>query len=730
MTVRPADSVPSADVVQRRQGRFRGDIEGLRAIAVLAVVLFHAGFPGLGGGFVGVDVFFVISGFLITGLLWREASTSGTLRLRNFYGARARRLLPASAAVGVVILIASMLLLPPLLARTAMADGIASAIYLGNFWFTAQGVEYMAPFVPPSPFLHYWSLAVEEQFYLVWPVAIIGTAWLLRRTGWANRVYSDRRPYLIVLAVTAVFWFVAALVVMHLAPVAVFYSMPGRAWQLALGGMVALTADRWARATPALAAVAGWLGLALIVASCVLLGPDTLYPGWAALPPTVGAALLIGAGCAVANSGQSGWGADRLLDTAPMRAVGRISYSWYLWHWPVLVLAPYLVGHSLGLAGRLAAALFSVGLAVLTLRYLENPVRFAPRVRSSARTSLILGGVATTSMGLVAALLLVLMPAPVGRGAPAPALAFATPTVPPGAGLAAYDAAVADTFGQVQAAVAASVATRPVPSNLTPPLVDAGVERKQVFWRSCARDAWHVDQPYCTAGDPDSATTVALAGDSHAAMWNAAFRGAAQHRHWRLETLSKASCPLLDLPTRDPQLHREYTECHQWRPAALDRLAELRPRLIVLGLWRDYTTAPGRSAGFNSFDPAWIDSLGRRVRQLRDGGAQVLVLGPVPKPGVVVPICVATHLDDATACSVPRSTAVNEAGIAAERAATEAAGGRYADVTELFCTDQSCPVIVGDTLVYLDANHLTIEYANALAPAMEALAARALAAGR
>jgi peptidoglycan/LPS O-acetylase OafA/YrhL len=166
---------------------FRPDIEGLRAVAVLAVVLFHADVPGLGGGYVGVDVFFVISGFLITGLLWREMNSTGTVGLRHFYGARARRLLPASATVGVITLIASAVLLPPLRARTAIGDGITSALYVSNYRFLLQGVDYSAPAMPLSPFQHYWSLGVEEQFYLVWPALIIGTAWLVRRARRRSR---------------------------------------------------------------------------------------------------------------------------------------------------------------------------------------------------------------------------------------------------------------------------------------------------------------------------------------------------------------------------------------------------------------------------------------------------------------------------------------------------------------------------------------------------------------
>ncbi len=252
------------------QRGFRQDIEGLRAIAVLIVVLFHADVPGMGGGYVGVDVFFVISGFLITGLLWREASTTGSVRLRRFYGARARRLLPASATVGVVTAIASAVLLPPLQARSVFGDGIASGLYVSNYRFILQGVDYLTPYMPPSPFQHYWSLGVEEQFYLVWPPLIIGTAWLVRRvrrTTAANAA-SSQRPYLVVLTLVATVSFALSLAVTQWLPFVAFFSLPTRAWQLAAGGLVALTAGQWRRLPTTFAAIAGWAGLALILLAC------------------------------------------------------------------------------------------------------------------------------------------------------------------------------------------------------------------------------------------------------------------------------------------------------------------------------------------------------------------------------------------------------------------------------------------------------------------------------
>jgi peptidoglycan/LPS O-acetylase OafA/YrhL len=422
VTLRQVDIASPREGMQDKrsaQAGFRQDIEGLRAIAVLAVVLFHAGVPGIGGGYTGVDVFFVISGFLITGLLWREVSTAGTVRLRRFYGARARRLLPASATVGVVTAIASAILLPPLQARTVLGDGIASALYVGNYRFVLQGVDYMAPYMPASPFQHYWSLGVEEQFYLVWPALMIGTAWLVRRVRRraTTAVMASATPYLVVLTVVAIMSFALSLAATRVVPSVAFFSLPTRAWQLAVGGLVALTVMQWRRLAVLPAAIVGWAGLALILLGCTLLSTTTPYPGTAALLPVLGTALVIGAGCAA-----PALGCGRVLGLAPMRAVGRVSYSWYLWHWPVLLLAPPLLGHSLGLAGRLAAAFVSGGLAVLTLHFIENPLRFAAWVRRSGARSLALGGVATAAAVCVSVALLMVVTIPVGRGAPAAAL--------------------------------------------------------------------------------------------------------------------------------------------------------------------------------------------------------------------------------------------------------------------------------------------------------------------
>jgi len=706
---------------------FRGDIEGLRGVTLLAILFFHVDMPGVGGGFVGPDIFFIISGFVITGALWRELDTAGTVRLRQFYGGRARRLLPVSALVGIVTVISSAIVLPPLEIRGVIGDGIACALYVGNYRFALQGTNYFDTDRPPSPFQHYWTLGVEEQFYLLWPVMLAATAWLIMRARRRHRApaRTTKRPYLVLLTLIAAGSFALSLVTSYSMPPMAYFSLQTRAWDLAVGALVALTAGQWSRLPARPAAITSWAGLALIVLACNQLRTTMPYPGTAALLPMIGTVLVIGAGCATPAQG-----CGPILAWSPMRALGRLSYSWYLWHWPVLVLAPALLGHPLGLAGKLAAVGFSGALAALTLRFVENPLRYAAPLRRSPRASLAVGALATAVAVCVGIAALVWVPAPVGRS-----LATQTLTItegPPliGATPDQYNQVVQRDFAQVQTAVAASADLDDVPSNLDPPLADANPNSeadRTPYWHKCMVEYLQVEQPPCAMGDTASPTTVTVVGDSNAWMWITGFQQAAAQRHWRLEMLEKGACPVLDLPTII--YGREYTECKQWSGQTIARLRTEHPKLIVLSMSRRYGPRYNIAAGFTSYDPAWIESMTRLVQQLRGTGAQVLVLGPIPDPQSVVPTCLSQHLDDATTCSPLRSEAVNEPGIAAESAAVKAGGGHYADVTPLFCTAERCPAIIGNTLAYFDRKHTTIEYAQLLAPVLGALADRALAGG-
>ena len=683
--------------------QFRPDIEGLRAVAIVAVVLFHAGVPGVTGGFIGVDVFFVVSGFLITGILWREAAHTDTVQLAKFYAGRARRLLPAAAFVLVATAICATALLPPLQARSVLGDAVASALYVGNYRFAFEGTDYLAADTPPSPLQHYWSLGVEEQFYLLWPALILAIAWALRR----RRRATSAVPYGIVLTVVAAVSLALSLSWTDTQPPWAFFSLPTRAWELAAGGLVALTASQWRRLPGVCAAIAGWGGLALVMVTCTQLGPSEPYPGSAALLPVLGTALVIGAGCAIPNLG-----VGRLLAKPGMRAVGRVSYSWYLWHWPVLLLAPVVFGGPLGLPGRLVAAAMSLGLAILTLHLIENPARFATSLRVSAWRSLAVGATATGVAVCAGLTLLAVRPIPTGPGSAAiPVAAVETPSAP-------HPPTLAEKLIQ---AVAAAVDLRSVPSNLSPPLTD--IPKPEPFLNGCVLSWKDLRQPECASGAAHPQGTVALIGDSHAAMWQPALEVVAQKHGWRLETLAKVTCPLMKLPIVSPYLGREYTECKQWRADILTRVARERPGLVVLDMVRRY----GADFGFTSYDPTWLDSLTRLVAQLRGTGAKVVVLGAVPDPHTTVPTCLSAHLHDVGACSPQRSVAMNDVGIDAEATAVAAGGGQYADLSPYFCTAQRCPVIIGNTMVFRDDNHITVEFAQVMAPVLDAVATGALA---
>ncbi|UMB69031.1 acyltransferase family protein [Mycobacterium paraterrae] len=697
--------------------KFRTDIEGLRGVTLLAILLFHVDMPGVGGGFVGPDIFFIISGFVITGQLWKEVKGSGAIRLRKFYAGRARRLLPVSALVGVATVIASAIWLPPLENQNVFVDGIACALYVGNYRFALQGVDYFAADRPPSPFQHYWTLGVEEQFYLLWPVILAVTTWLVvraraRRRGGAHTGFP-KLPYLVVIVVIAGGSFAVSLVESYWTPPMAYFSLQTRAWDLAIGALIAFTATQWGRLPAFAATMTSWAGFALIVLSCNQLRTTMPYPGMAALLPMLGTVLVIGAGCSGSLRG-----CGRILSWAPMRAIGRLSYSWYLWHWPVLVIAPALLGHPLGLFGKLVAVLFSGGLAMLTLRFVENPLRYAARLRRSPAASIAVGAAATALAACVAVAAMVVIPAPIGRS-------MATQTLngelaPPleGGSIEQYNAAVRRAYAQVQAAVAASADLEDVPSNLDPALADAAAEKDRMLYDGCLNDAKEVEHPECAMADITSATTVALLGDSNAAMWTPGFQRVASDRGWRLEMLTKGRCPVLDLPVIAHG--RRYVECDQWRARIIERLQTEHPKLIVYTVRRGYREPT---------DAAWTDSITRFMRQLRGTGARVLVLGPIPDPHLSPPDCLAQHLDNATACSPLRSAAVNDSLIAAEKAAVEAGGGQYADVTDLFCTAERCPVIVGNTLVHFNESHLTLEYAGLMAPVLATLTDRTLAGG-
>lgn len=366
---------------------FRADVQGIRGIAVLLVVAYHTG-VALPGGFMGVDVFFVVSGYVITRLLAADLSTGGRLDFARFYLRRIRRLLPALAVTIGVVLAASTLLAPLGGQALAARTGAAAAVFNANTYLMRQGGDgYFDVGAELNPLLHTWSLSVEEQFYLVFP-ALLFLAW---KVGRRFTDIGPMRSAILALAAISAVSFAGSLALSHrvtdlagLGPDIAFYSAPTRAWEFAAGGLLALGAATTSRLSgPATAAFAA-LGVAMIGWSAVAFDAGTTWPGKAALAPVVGTALLLASG---EPSGSSR--INRLLEARPLRYLGDISYSWYLWNWPFVVFAAALWPQASG-SVKVAAAVASLLPAHLSYQWVENPIRKRPH--PARRTTLALAG--------------------------------------------------------------------------------------------------------------------------------------------------------------------------------------------------------------------------------------------------------------------------------------------------------------------------------------------------
>jgi peptidoglycan/LPS O-acetylase OafA/YrhL len=688
-------------------------VEGLRGVAVLAVVLYHADLGAVRGGYVGVDVFFVLSGFLITGLLWEEIGRTGRILFASFYARRARRLLPAAVLVLMVTVAAAAFWLPPLHGRAVTSDALASALYVANYRFAVLRTDYLTSEAAPSPLQHYWSLGVEEQFYVFWPLLLLAASLAWRR---------GRTPSLagacVALGIIGVTSLSLSLWLTEAAQPWAFFSLPTRAWELTAGGLVALGAPLLRRLPAAVAAALGWSGFAAVIWSAAGFDSTTPFPGTAALVPVGGTAALLAAGSAAPRLGP-----DVVLRRRPLQLAGKLSYSWYLWHWPVLILVPAALGHPLPSWQRFALAGGSGLLALVTVRAVEDPVRFAPRLRSRPGWSFAVAAALTAAAVSSAVAAAGTIPVPRGPGAAAaaiqlpalPARPAAATTTPAAARLAAIQASVAG-------AVADAVMVREVPSNLDPALEHAHADKARPYLDGCHHTFTETRLHPCVYGVPRSSTSLVLFGDSHAVHWFPALDRLARTRGWRLLSLTKSTCPPIVLSLWSPVLGRPYRECDQWRAGVLRRIRAERPAVVVLGSARHY----GPEYRFRIGGPEWTAGLRAMVSRIRATGAKVGVVGPVPRPKGDVPDCLSRHLRDAVACTQPLARAVDQAGLRSERATVLAAGGIYLNVAPWICTRTTCAVILSNLLLYRDDNHLSTAYSAWLAPVVGAALDQAL----
>lgn len=625
--------------------RFRKDIEGLRAVSIVSVVLYHVQAPGFSGGFIGVDIFFVISGFLISGLLLDEAAATQRIDLVRFWSRRARRLLP-NASLTLLATLALATVIFPTHTRDLLAKEVAAAaLYVSNYYFAANAVDYFRAEDALSPVMHFWSLSIEEQFYLVWPVALL----VAYRTS--------RGPALVAPMLCAVWLlsFAACVSLVRESQPLAFFHTETRCWQLATGALAAW----WLRRGGALPPVIGWAGLAGIAGGIAGLDDAMTYPGMLALLPTLCAAAVLAA------RPTNGWSSpERLLALPLLQWLGARSYSWYLWHWPVIVFAAALFPAS-PLAALLALPV-SLAIASIVFSRFEDPIR-------RGRT----------------------WPSPPGRSLAGGAAAIAAVLV----GSAAF--ARMPVLGGASAELIAA-------------LKRAAKDHGPNYADKCHRGYDDTTQPACSYGNRAGAHRVVLFGDSHAAQWFAPVDAAAKAAGWRFDTWTKTSCPSADVTVWYRPRRAPYVACDDWRAAVLAQLTgRQRPDLVLISNFEGYDALVARDTGRVEFgaeaEILWDAGLRAVLDRLVEAGIAVVIIRDTPRASKTFAKCLAAG--GGAQCDRPRAQAVTDG---AAHASPTGPGIEVLDLTDRICGPKACPVLKDNMVVYSDYHHLTSSFAATL----------------
>jgi peptidoglycan/LPS O-acetylase OafA/YrhL len=672
---------------------FRPDIQGLRALAVGMVVVYHLYPSLLPGGFAGVDVFFVISGFLITGHLLREYRKTGTVSLLGFWGRRAKRLLPAAALVLTVTWLAARFVLPSTrLGETA--DQIrASALYFQNWQLSWNAVDYLKADSAATPVQHFWSLSVEEQFYLVWPLLFLlaalaaGTARRrpapLAETRQARRRRGHQVVFLLAAAVV-ISSFGYSVYYTRVNPAAAYFVTTTRVWELGLGGLLALLPERVSgrlgRCGPL-----GWAGLGLVVASAIALNGTLAFPGYLALLPAGGAAALILGGSAAAR-----YGPGRLTSVSPLVFTGGISYSLYLWHWPVIVLYTTWSRHTVDAVSGLAIIAVSVALAWLTKVWVEDRVRTAALLSGHDWRSVSVALAAVVPVAL-ATVFIVTQPGP-WKGTLGPDY--------PGA------AALASAVNPV----------KPAPEIPTPTTIAL-----PAYWQQgCLVPVSSPAPKECVYGDTSHpVATVALVGDSIAGDWFTPLEQIALQRHWELVTELHSVCPFSAAMMITPDTGGPYTACHSWGAAVQhDLVSSIKPDVVITSDLEGLATT-GHPAGGAAAQSDIGAGMAQYWAQLEGHGISVVAIKESPDVGINIPDCIANNPSSLKNCTIPTSRAVQPDVPTVYATAAASGSVPLIDMNALICGPVSCPPIVGNVLVYQDDHHLTSTYALTMAPYLE-----------
>lgn len=700
------------DLVVHRRPKYstvRGDIEGLRAIAVVWVLLYHLGVPGVSGGFSGVDVFFVISGFLITGQLLSMVKRTGRLDLADFWSRRLRRLMPAATLVLVTGMLAGWLLAPRSEWDRLTTDGQLAAVYVLNWGLSARSVDYLAEDAAPSVFQHYWSLGVEEQFYILWPLTIIVCLLVARR--WTKHALTTITVGLAVITVASALysaWYTTV------DSARAYFSTFTRLWELAVGALVACLSVQVRRWLPRWSPVPlALVGVAAVVSSAFVIGRTDPWPGvWAWLPVGGTAAVLL------AGNVRADHAVARALGNPVMRQIGMLSYSIYLWHWPLIAI--WMLRHpDAGWLSKVVIALITVVLSMLTLGLVEDPIRFSGVLQKHSGHAFVL---AVVLLGLtvgVAQIIRTQLPTVdevdvLGQGPSSSASAvepsaIATPTTTPtpeptplpvtgdytGGLSLVFNSSVDGVPTLRKDLAAATTATKPV----VPQVSAASLDQPSVYESGCQRTKQQdtpVRPDQCLVGS--GPVRVALVGDSKMDQWLPALSLIGNRHGWQVQTLAKSGCTFSS--------GAQYETCNTYNVALLKQLLADPPDLVITSTYAERQGTVG---------PGMVDLLG----QLQAKGSKLLFLEDNPTPTVGESPYQCVEREGSTAAC---EFAPNEGhGTADLRYAARELDAPVLSMNEWICppTLQKCPLVVGNVFIYRQSSHLTKTYVTSLTPILE-----------
>ncbi|MFE4921335.1 acyltransferase family protein [Streptomyces sp. NPDC001981] len=653
-------------VETERLRKYRPDIQGLRAVAIMMVVSMHCGILDIHGG---VDVSFVLSGFLIGGQLFAEIDKTGKVSLTKFWARRFRRLAPPMALVIVGTAVLAWMYGSPLRFRAYIEDGLSASLSFLNWRLVENGTDYFANDGSQSPYQHFWSLGIEEQFYVAVPIVLVVIVWISRKI-FRNRALVA----LFLMAVIAGSFYLGWSETPVNQPLA-YFSTHTRIWEITCGVLLALAAPLVSRMNTGLAAVVSWLGLGTVLVTAMLISAETPLPGYAVAGPVIGAVMVIAGGCANPR-----FGAERLLDNPVLDFVGNVSYGWYLTHWPLLVLWPSITDRDFTFEERMRVVVLSFVVAVALHYAVER--KFKKNVSLVARPwkGVFTGGF-TTAGTAGAMVLATIVP-----------LHLATPSSSTVAVGFTSEASVEDAVHRTQLSAAVQGALQSTPKNSA----KHGCIDNFDVTKFVMRDG-------CVAGDPKGSKTLVLMGDSHAWQWNDVYHEIGKELGVRVVTMSKGGCSPQIYRIINPQVNREYTECDSWRQSAFAELKKIHPDVLVIAdRARREANRAGAEASFKVF---------------KETGAKLVYMTDTPQPGQNIPDCLATHIDDITPCNRKQWQALEYTEFRAmEREVAEKYGADIIDTTPAFCAADVCPAVIGDQVVYFDNSHITSSYSKSLKP--------------